>query len=604
MLFVRLAIVMTVTGCALPPSKETARAPSPSAPVSEADLEARRADQEAAAVRAQVDAARAGQERASAASKSAPQAATNAPAQSSRPAALAGERAPGRTKGEIEAEREKEQGRTAEREKAERAKQELEAAQEPRPFDPPPPPPFVDPLAEPFDLALARLQQARGAHENAIGRGDPRALIAALEAAAPDAEKDAAQALALSRGLFVLAPERSKALTEKARALAPTSTLTLEAEAEQLHREQRWSEAASKYLEAITKQHRAAVRLRAQRAECLLRAGDAMGALAEWTASNPVAARRDVEEALARVHGRRDRLIERGELRARASAGDVLAVEKLLLMDVAWNKNPANPDYTLSQREFVAEDMPIAEQVLGKDSRRFAELKFYVDGCLGSEPPPPGTVAQDPLANAGPAESGSMGLPPSAVEKSARKLGFMGFGKNSRRYPISSTMAPAIYRLLFQDGDIVPTEWINWFEPEIQQRIRSEEGDVEAAVFLLDLFKWSIERKFDGWDKLPEKRVELETYAWSRYKDRRIAERILERRGAELKPDDPLLAELLAALPDDPVATRFALDAARRAKSLTPELAAARARATLANEDVVGAITAFNELRTVAPAPK
>ncbi len=577
MLIARIATALALSSCALPPS-------SSSQPRS---TEVR--DVSSAAPAAQGEAPRA-------ASSSAPSAAdgsragtpTAKPVQTSVPAPVNAHKADSTlapralTKGEIEELRTRKQEAPA---------RDADATDEPDPFD----------VA--FDSASARMEAARGANEGLLAKGEKQAFIDALKAAAPRAGQDAAQTLVLGDALFVVAPAEAKALYAKANELAPNTAAALGSKARVLHREGQWAEAAKLYQKALALRPRNENLLRGLRADCLIQSGAADEALDEWQRCNPLQTRTELESALARIHQRRDRFAERGELRARALAGDLEALERLLLLDVSWTRNATQPDYPLSNREFVKEDLALAEAKMGKESRRFIELSFLVEGRLGSEPRPPG-ASGDAEPAAGPPDPNGMGLPPSRVEVAARKLGFMGFNKNARRYPESSVMAPAIYRLLFQDGDIVPTEWIQWFDAEIQKRARSEQGDIDAAVFLLELYNAAIERKFDGWDKLPEKRAEFEAYAWQRYKDARLAARLLERRANELKSDDPVLKEALVALPNDATVARLAFEAARREKSLSTELAAARVRAALANEDVMGAIPAFNDLRALRAQPR
>jgi hypothetical protein len=259
--------------------------------------------------------------------------------------------------------------------------------------------------------------------------------------------------------------------------------------------------------------------------------------------------------------------------------------------------------------------MALAAEKLGKDSRRWIELDFLVNGRLGMEPRPADAPPLQPEVPLGRGEGTGFGaaLPPSRVETAARKLGFMGWGKDNKRFPVSSALAPAIYRMLFLDGDIVSSEWIGWFEGEMQSRARSEKGDLDAALLLMELYQQTLDRKFDGWEKLPERKSEWEAYVWSRYKDARVAERVLAAKKATLTPDDPVLKEALAACGDDLEIVGFALDAARRAGAVTEELLVKRAVAAFAAEDVQAAHVALTELRTLrdkkaaesaAPAPK
>lgn len=458
------------------------------------------------------------------------------------------------------------------------------------------------PQANEFELAVeavrTRLSAAQAGNAAALEAGDLATLLDALRAAAPEHATNAAQALALGNALFVLAPAEARAAHAKAFELAPKERSVLAAWGRELQREGRLSEAAHAYQGALEAGHPDALVLNGLRAACLLNSGAIDPALEAWAACSPFQARTDLETALREIHLHGDKEMQRVRLIARVRAGDLDALEPLLVLDLAWTND--DKDYPLSNRAYVARDLALAAEKLGKESRRFVELEFLANGRMGMEPRPKDAPPQPELP-VGRGEGTGFGaaLPPSAVEKGGRKLGFMGWGKDKKNFPVSSALAPAIYKMLFLDGDIVSTEWVGWFDGEMRARATSEKGDLDAALLLMDLYEESITRRFDGWEKLPEKLAEWQGTVWGRYKDVRVAQRNLAWRAKELQADDPVLKEASERFGDDVKIVSRAIEVARKAGKVPEALFISSARAAIASENVLEANRAMSELRAL-----
>lgn len=462
----------------------------------------------------------------------------------------------------------------------------------------PPAPPEPSPFTLAVEAARTRASAALDSKKEDLDAGDVASSIAAVRAALPDWEKDAAQALALGQALFALdraADGPAHAGLAKAHALTPDEPAVAAAWGRALQRRGDFAGAAEAYARALDRHRADALLLHALRAVALVLGGDVDGAIAEWRAGQPLQSRAAIEAALAEIHGAGDKEAERRALLARVRAGDDAAIEPLLVLDVDWT---GTGDHKRAHREHATRDLALAKEKLGEGSRRYVELEFFVTGRLSMEPRPKDAPALPEPARA---DLDAMGLAPSQVEKTARKLGFMGYGKKGKTLPVSPALAPAIFRMIFLDGDVVATEWIGWFEPELLARAKGEgEGakpDLHAALLLLDLYDQAIERRFDDkWGELVPKREEVERVAWQHFPEARVAARVLQRRAKDVKPDDPVLMAAVERFADDLRIAVLASEAAKRAGAHTEEHVVRRARAAFLAADFGEAQRAMTEL--------
>lgn len=457
----------------------------------------------------------------------------------------------------------------------------------------------------PFELAVeaarTRASAALDAKKAELASGDVAPSIASAREALADWEKDGAQALALGQALFTLdraADGPAHAALAKAAALEPKERAVAAAWGRELHRRGDFAGAAAAYARALDAQHPDALLLHGLRGVALFEGGDVDGGIAEWQAGQPLQSRAALEQALREITGAGDKEAERRALLARVRAGDDAAIEPLLVLDVDWS---GSGDQKLAKREYATRDLATAKEKLGKDSRRYVELEFFVTGRISMEPRPKDAPALPEPARA---DLDAMGLAPSQVEKTARKLGFMGFGKKGKQLPASGALAPSIFRMIFLDGDVIATEWIGWFEAELTARAKGEsfdgkpaaKPDLDAALLLLDLYDQSIDRRFEKWEEHVPKRDEIERLAWKSFPEQRVAARIVQRRAKDATPDDPLLKEAVERFPDDLRVASVACDAAKRAGSLKQEHLVRRAKAALLAADFFEAQRTLTEL--------
>jgi len=311
------------------------------------------------------------------------------------------------------------------------------------------------------------------------------------------------------------------------------------------------------------------------RADALLRAGEFAEAAQVWQRSGVLgqlaqferdearpsssrAPRPDwyltIERDLRAIHGLSSPERTRLGLCAAIAAGDDTLLEDLVVNDCFWN---GTHDFANSNRAYLKRDMGLALEKLGKESRRYIELEYFSGARMRIEPNAIHDIAEAEAAM----PENSMSLPPSNIERGGKKLGFVG-SKKFKHFPISSRLAPLIYRVLFMDGVTISVEWLDLFADELRERTQA--GDVQIVVLMLDLYREAIDRKFPTWETMPEKREAFEKEAWAKYKDVRVAQRLVGRRAKDIASDDPVLVEALQHFPADLEIANVALEAARR----------------------------------------
>jgi len=455
---------------------------------------------------------------------------------------------------------------------------------------------------------IARLAALVKSLDKELVEGRWEDFLKAVRAAVPERDKEARQALAYGETLWPLDRDEALGAFARAHALMPDDCHVLYAHGRVLHAKQKYAEALAAYTKALEGGHPAANVLNGLIVDLQLRLGQPEAAAWTWNKAGGVQFLGDLERDLRVIHGPPSLELRRQKLLAKIAAGDDSLIEELIALDCLWQgkKLPrqyervycqAEGDQVNSHRAYLKHDLALAKEKLGKDARRYIELEYLGVCRMRIEP---NAVLDQRLEADEPMSGNGDYLPPSNIERTGRKLGFVG-SRKFKQYPHSSRTAPFVYRVLFMDGVTISVEWIDLFGEEIEKRAKSEAGDVYAAAFLLDLYAEAIFRKFPTWETLPEKRELREQEFWTRYQDVRIAWRILERKATELAVDDPLLLEATRLFPDDLRIALVAAEAARRAQKPQAGPLAAQARAALAEGDITAAALSLTALQRALP---
>lgn len=405
------------------------------------------------------------------------------------------------------------------------------------------------------DLAAARAACEKVGEENRarLAEGELAEATKAWLDALPEEKRSAAQCLALGDVLFPIDAAQSSKLHEKALALAGDEPLVMSAWARELHRARKYAEAEKLYATMVTKGHPDVLVLHGLHADCLMHLGRIEEAIAAWDAARATQSHVDIEKSARAIYGGPGLDVQRCGMLQAIQGGDLSKLEPLLLLDLSWERFG---EAMISNRKYVTHDRALGASLLGKDTRRYRELDYLVAARLANEPRAPASPESTP----GPAEDPS-GLGPSPIERGGRQLGLVGYGE--KHLPYDSRVTAGAFELLFMDGAVIASEFIEWFGKELTERAKSKDGDVEACELLCRLYADA---------KLKEKAAELDALGWERYKDARFAVRLLAARGDKLESSDPVLKTALETPPGDGRILSFAIDCARREKKPLAEL--------------------------------
>lgn len=469
-----------------------------------------------------------------------------------------------------------------------------------------------------FDVALRAsrdaLRIASAGHMKSLADGIYSAYFAALAVNAPQRESDAAQALAYGEALWPFDPALAARSHARAFELAPDEAAVVVAHARALQLKGDHAGAVPLYARALELGYAPDVAFHALRADALLCSGDTTGAVQVWQRAAVVPKLSQLERDEARpgpsrtprpawyleaerdlraIHGLPWPERTRYGLIRKLKDGDNTLFEDLIITDCFWN---GTHDFANSNRAYLKRDLAFALERLGKDpattdGRRYIELEYFAGARMRIEPNAIHDMAEAEAAM----PENSMSLPPSNIERGGKKLGFVGSKKN-KHFPVSSRLAPLIYRVLFMDGVTISVEWLDLFSDELAARPNSEQGDVDIAVFVLDLYREAIDRKFPTWEPMPARREVFEKEMWARYKDVRIAQRIVGRHGKELASENPVLVEALKLFPADLELATAALEAVRRENKPQREPLIRVAKAALAEGKLNAASAALVQL--------
>jgi hypothetical protein len=376
----------------------------------------------------------------------------------------------------------------------------------------------------------------------------------------PEGKRTPAHEFLLGTNLFALDFAQARQAHERAFAAAPDVMLVASEMAIVLHRAAEYAKAEPLYARVVASEEFEGGAMAALRADCLLHLGRLPEAVRSWMDADPRSNHSGIEEAFSWVYGHESPWVRRDRLLAKVRAGDADAAEELILLDLSFDQDWWNVQV---ERDCLDLDLPLAAKALGAESASWRELELLAQ-CAGSEDANVPPELRRVLEKRDEAHRAAV----SSCLDGAKTLGLLGEGAH---LPRSSRVASSLFGHWTSTGIAKAAELLTSFEDELWKRVGSEKGDLQALEILGVLYQETSSPRLAEADEL----------GWTSFHDPRFGCSLLARRGEGLRPDDPLLVDALARHAQDARVLAFAVHAARKAGTLTPELLARQIQAEL-----------------------
>lgn len=320
--------------------------------------------------------------------------------------------------------------------------------------------------------------------------------------------------------VFDLDPAKAHNLHQRAFEGAPTLFLTQFEWALEEHRAGHHANAAVLYAKCLGEKEDANQVLLS---DCLLRSGDASGALKAWKRVNHPRNHIQIEKALSWVYGKPSPYRRRADLLAKAS-GDPRIWTSIILLDARWDSDWWNQE---AMPALLAKDLGNARIALGSNES-FKELEALAE-LLQMENPSQETVG--PFLR--------------------RHQWILG----NRPLPTNTPLAARLVEYTLS-LDLMPLKEVNSrFKDELWSRARrGGPGDEDALHALANLL---LKQDLDI--------TSVDRLGWDLYHSPSFARSLLVGKEKSLKPDDPDLVRALHDFPLDANIAQIAVSAAERA---------------------------------------
>jgi hypothetical protein len=232
-------------------------------------------------------------------------------------------------------------------------------------------------LERELNAAGERIEAVRATAETLMAKGEYDKANETLLAVFPDGQRTPAQALVLGNVLFNQLPSASYRLhKEAAQAFGDELSVLLEWALEQ-HRAGEF-DAARMTWEKVCKKAPDQAIYHALRAECLIRTNRIAEAVAAWQASEaaPAGKREEFEGLLFGLKNRKSPHRERSALLQEVRSGDIVAAEKLVLLDATFRTNWWISEPNL---DYLDADIALIGETEFSDRPRQQVLRFFAD---------------------------------------------------------------------------------------------------------------------------------------------------------------------------------------------------------------------------------
>ncbi len=356
----------------------------------------------------------------------------------------------------------------------------------------------------------------------------------------PDAEKTVTHFLFLGNLLYSIDHRLSYQMHEKAYALRADDRMVNFEWALQLHRAGKCESAIDRYqahLNAMPED----TKIFALLADCFIRRHDYKAAGAAWGKAGHDRQHTAIDFAIHWIYGKEGPQKQRNDLLKKIRGGDLTKIEKLILLDLAWNRDWWN---TSVYSEGLSRDLREVRTLLAKEPKRLADLEAFskrrhsemTDGDLKAQLQENHSIVGEEVI-----------------------------------LPENSLMATALVEDILNSKLDTPQRLYQHSQEELWKRSTSEGGDIDALLLLL--------RFAEEVDK--PRAVELSRFCWKRYNNDTCAAIYLS--GLQGNDAQEQVEQAWAQFPGNPSLALLRMSYAERAGQLTSEHVAATIKAEYAS---------------------
>src|SRR5215813_7988927 len=354
----------------------------------------------------------------------------------------------------------------------------------------------------------------------------------ALLDAVPEAKRQPVHDLALGNVLYRTRPGISRALHRKAVEAVPESAMAQLEYAMEEQRAGNCADAAPAYRKVLAAQPQLEY-LHALYADCLVQLGQYKLAAEHWLKARHNRHHIAIEKQIHEIYGKTAPGQRRGEMLEQFRRGQTELAEAIIWQDLDFDQDWWN---SRADEVFLARDLTEIGRVLGVESRRFRELKLWVDAATGKRELGEGLSELNLLQ------------PPSGA------------------FPVSSFAAYHLIRMALSESLTDAAFLLKTYEAELRRRALADGADDLKAMEILG---------FLIYDQRRDQIAEIDLAGWKRYQMAPYAASYLFELGkaGKLSLTTPELADAVKEFPRNVLVQELALQEARKAGRSGQELA-------------------------------
>jgi len=351
--------------------------------------------------------------------------------------------------------------------------------------------------------------------------------------AVPEARRQPVHNFALGNILYRSRPDISRALHRKAVEAVPESAMAQLEYAMEEQRAGNCADAAPAYRKVLADQPQREY-LHALYADCLVQLGEYKLAAEHWRKARHDRHHVLIEKQIHEIYGKTAPGQRRGEMLEQFRRGQTELAEAIIWQDIDFDQDWWN---SRTDEVFLARDLAEIGSALGVDSRRFRELKLWVDAATGKRKLGEGLSELNLLQ------------PPSGA------------------LPVSSFAAYHLIRMALSESLTNTAFLLTTYEAELRRRALADGANDQKAIEILG---------FLIYDQRRDQIAEIDLAGWKRYQMAPYAASYLFELGkaGKLSLTTPELEAAVTEFPRNVLVQELALQEARKAGKSGKELAA------------------------------